>query len=141
MRHFRVGVAVVVFTLMLAAVLPAQLTETVAPGQVRTFQITAENYRFSPFNIIVNQNDKVRFVITAADHDYEFRLKAYDIKEKVAQGIPATINWPFIRPWPSPHMTEHSKGNVPAWLAVNSTVVGTPFGRRWLTSNSLIRIP
>src|SRR5215472_12121211 len=90
MRHFRVGVAVVAFALMLAPVLPAQLTETPEPGQTRTFQLTAENYQFSPFNIIVNRGDKVRFVVTAADRDYEFKLKAYDIKEKVAQGVPAT---------------------------------------------------
>ena len=97
MRYFKVGVAVVVFILLLTPVLPAQLTEPVVPGQVRTFQIAAENYAFSPFNIIVNQGDKVRFVITAADHDYEFRLKAYDIKEKVEQGVPATINFTASR--------------------------------------------
>lgn len=93
MRHFKIGVALVVFALMLAPVLPAQLTDTVTPGQVRTFQLTAENYQFSPFNIIVNQGDKVRFVVTAADRDYEFKLKAYDIKEKVAQGVPSTIDF------------------------------------------------
>jgi plastocyanin len=93
MRHWKIGLGVVVFTLMLTSALPAQLTETPAPGEVRTFQITAENYRFSPFNIIVNQGDKVRFVITAGDHDYEFKLKAYGIKQKIQQGVPATINF------------------------------------------------
>lgn len=93
MRHLKVGLALVVFTLILASVLPAQLTETTTPGQVRTFQISAQNYSFSPFNIIVNQGEKVRFVITAGDHDYEFRLKAYDIKEKIQQGVPATIDF------------------------------------------------
>ena len=78
--------------LILGSVLQAQLTETKTPGQVRTFQITAQNYSFSPFNIIVNQGEKVRFVITAGDRDYEFRLKAYDIKEKIQQGVPATID-------------------------------------------------
>jgi plastocyanin len=78
---------------MLAAALPAQLTETLTPGQVRTFQIAAQNYSFSPFNIIVNQGDKVRFVITAGDRDYEFKLKEYDIKEKLQQGVPATIDF------------------------------------------------
>lgn len=93
MRHLKVGFAVVVFTLILATALQAQLTETVTPGQTRTFQITAENYEFSPFNIIVNQGDKVRFVVTASDHDYEFKLKGYDIKQKVEQGVPATIDF------------------------------------------------
>jgi len=93
MRHLKVGFAVAALTLVLATAMQAQLTETVTPGQTRTFQITAENYRFSPFNIIVNQGDKVRFVVTAADHDYEFKLKAYDIKQKVEQGVPATIDF------------------------------------------------
>jgi plastocyanin len=93
MRHLKVGLAVVVFTLIIGSVLQAQLTETKTPGQVRTFQITAQNYSFSPFNIIVNQGEKVRFVITAGDRDYEFRLKAYDIKEKIQQGVPATIDF------------------------------------------------
>ena len=93
MRHLKVGFAVVVLALMLATALQAQLTETVTPGQTRTFQISAENYRFSPFNIIVNQGDKVRFVVTASDHDYEFKLKGYDIKQKVEQGVPATIDF------------------------------------------------
>ena len=93
MRHLKTAGTLIVFILAIATVLPAQLTETPEPGQVRTFQISAENYRFSPFNIIVNQGDKVRFVITAADHDYEFRLKAYDVKEKIQQGVPATINF------------------------------------------------
>jgi plastocyanin len=93
MRHLKVGLAVVVFTLIIGSVLQAQLTETKTPGQVRTFQITAQNYSFSPFNIIVNQGEKVRFVITAGDRDYEFRLKDYDIKEKIQQGVPATIDF------------------------------------------------
>lgn len=93
MRHLKVGLAVVILTLIMASVLPAQLTETPVPGEVRTFQISAENYEFNPFNVIVNQGDKVRLVITAGDRDYEFRLKAYDIKQKIQQGVPATINF------------------------------------------------
>jgi plastocyanin len=93
MRHLKVGFAAAVLMLSLAPVLPAQLNFTPEPGSVRTFQITAENYRFSPFNILVNQGDKVRFVVTATDRNYDFKLKAYDIKQKVEQGVPATIDF------------------------------------------------
>jgi plastocyanin len=97
MRHLKVGFAVVVLMITLASALPAQLTETLTPGQVRTFQINAENYQFAPFTILVNQGDKVRFVITAGDRDYEFKLKGYDIKEKIQQGVPATIDFTATR--------------------------------------------
>jgi plastocyanin len=93
MRYLKVGLAAAVLMLSLAPALPAQLNVTPEPGSVRTFQITAENYRFNPFNVLVNQGDKVRLVITAADRDYDFKLKAYDIKQKVEQGVPATIDF------------------------------------------------
>jgi len=93
MRYLRVAAGVAGFMLSLASLLPAQLTKELVPGEVRTFEIVAEDYKFSPFNIIVNQGDKVQFVVTAGDRDYEFKLKAYDIKERVRQGVPATINF------------------------------------------------
>jgi len=93
MRPFKWGAVLVLFVLTLAPSLRAQLMEQVVPGEVRVFQITAENYQFSPFTIIVNPGDKVRLVVTAVDRDYEFKLKSYDIHEKLKQGVATTINF------------------------------------------------
>ncbi|HEY6291728.1 MAG TPA: cupredoxin domain-containing protein [Terriglobia bacterium] len=93
MRQFKVGAAFALFVLALAPALRAQLMQQVVPGEVRVFQITAENYQFSPFTVIVNPGDRVRFVITAVDRDYEFKLKNFDIHEKLKQGVPTTVNF------------------------------------------------
>jgi len=93
MRLLKWGAFFAVLVLTLTPPLRAQLMEQVVPGQVRVFQITAENYQFSPFTIIVNPGDKVRLVVTAVDHDYEFKLKNFDIHEKLKQGTATTINF------------------------------------------------
>jgi plastocyanin len=95
MRFLNSGAPLFVIIMIVALTprLQAQMLEQPAPGEVRVFQITAKKHAFNPFTIIVRPGDKVRFVITAVDHDYGFELKKYDIHEKLKQGVPTTINF------------------------------------------------
>lgn len=93
MRFMKSGAVLFVLMMTFAPGLQAQMLEQPAPGEVRIFQITAKKHEFNPFTIIVRPGDKVRFVITAVDHDYGFELKKYHIHEKLKQGVPTTINF------------------------------------------------
>ncbi len=92
MRFLKLGqvfLAIVAFS----SGLQAQMLESPPPGEVRVFQITAKKHTFNPFTIIVRPGDKVRFVITAVDHDYGFELKKFNIHKKLKQGVPTIINF------------------------------------------------
>jgi len=91
MRQVTFGLAVVGLFLGLAPGLRAQMMEQVAPGEVRTFEITARRNQFNPFVVIVKPGDRVRLVITAADRDYSFVLPAFHIHKKLRKGVPTTI--------------------------------------------------
>jgi cytochrome c oxidase subunit II len=56
-------------------------------------QITAKKYEFQPDIINVKQGDHVRLVITAKDHDHGFKLKAYNINQRLKKGVPTTIEF------------------------------------------------
>lgn len=50
------------------------------------FAMTAQNFAFDPDMITVKKGEKVRLIITAADHDHGFKLEAFDIDQVLKKG-------------------------------------------------------
>jgi plastocyanin len=42
--------------------------------------------RFDPAVVTVKEGDRVKLIITAADHDHGFKLAAYEINQKLPKG-------------------------------------------------------
>jgi len=57
------------------------------------FTMTAKKYEFDPNVITVKKGEKVRLLITAADHDHGFKLDAFDINQVLKKGSTATIEF------------------------------------------------
>ena len=91
MRQVKIGVALIISLFAFGPSLRAQMMKQVAPGELRTFEITAQKYQFTPVVVIVKPGDRVRLVVTAADRDYSFDLPAFHIHKKLRKGVPATI--------------------------------------------------
>lgn len=50
------------------------------------FTMTAKNFEFDPSVITVKKGEKVRLIITTADHDHGFKLDAFDINQVLKKG-------------------------------------------------------
>ncbi len=97
MRQLKTGLGLVLFALILAPALRAQMMEQVVPGEVRVFQIKLHSKGaaagFNPFLVIVKPEDKVRFVVTSVDKDCDFEVKGLNVHQKVKKGVPTTIDF------------------------------------------------
>jgi plastocyanin len=99
----KIAAVLVVCGLIAAAAVPV-LAQAAAPEQ--KFTIVAEQIGKSKFwipsNIMVNQGDKVTFVlkneIEGADITHGFELDAYGIKEVVTRGVPKTVTFTADKP-------------------------------------------
>lgn len=54
--------------------------------EIKAFEIKAENYKFSPDTITVNQGDKVIITAVAVDKDHGLGIKAFDIDQSLQKG-------------------------------------------------------
>jgi len=61
--------------------------------EVKTFEVKAEDYKFTPDTITVNQGDKVIIKTIAVDKDHGFGIKAYDIDQPLPKGKWVTIDF------------------------------------------------
>ena len=97
MRQLKTALCLVVFALVLAPAVRAQLMERVEPGDVREFQIRLRSKGaapgFNPFLVIVRPQDKVRLVITSVDKDCDFAIRGLNVHQKVKKGVPTTIDF------------------------------------------------
>jgi len=60
-----------------------------APGvaaNYRSFEVRAENNKFTPAKIIVNLGDTVHINLTAVDKDYDLTFKSYNLKQTALKG-------------------------------------------------------
>ncbi len=62
-------------------------------GEVKTFEVKAENYKFHPDTITVNKGDKVVIKAIAVDKDHGFGIKAYGIDQPLPKGKWVTIEF------------------------------------------------
>ena len=54
--------------------------------EVKTFEIKADNYKFNPATIVVNEKDKVIIKVIAVDKDHGIGIKAFNIKQPLPKG-------------------------------------------------------
>ena len=74
------GVVVCSFSLLMA-------------GEVKTFEVKADAYKFIPGTITVNQGDKVIIKAIAVDKDHGFYIKQYKIDQLMPKGQWVTIEF------------------------------------------------
>jgi cytochrome c oxidase subunit II len=89
-------------TILLAALVLAQsafgvalLGQESAPATAGgdTIQVTAKKYEFDPAVITVKQGQHVKLVITATDRDHGFKLAAYNIDQRLKEGVATPVEF------------------------------------------------
>lgn len=83
---------------IVCAVIPVLLTPTVPwKGERRDFLITAEQYAYNPYRIVVNRGDDVHIRLAALDVVHGFYLEGYDIEAQIYPGrLPFKFRHPSI---------------------------------------------
>ena len=61
--------------------------------EVKTFEVKADDYRFIPDTIAVNQGDKVIIRAIAIDRDHGLGIKAFNIDKPLPKGEWVTIEF------------------------------------------------
>ena len=64
-----------------------------SPASGREIRLTAEKYDFKPDTVTVKKGDRIKLVITAADHDHGFKIDAFHINEKLPKGQAVTVEF------------------------------------------------
>ncbi len=62
-------------------------------GEVKIFEVRAEDYKFIPETITVNQGDRVIIKALSIDKDHGLGIKAYNIKQDMPKGTWVTIEF------------------------------------------------
>jgi len=84
------------------AILSAASARTVAqvakdPGTevqaVHEIQVTLRKYEFDPGSLRVRRGERVKIVMTAADHDHGFKLDDFDINQKIPKGTTVVVEF------------------------------------------------
>ncbi len=101
MNRFDRGVAVLAVLIVIAVTLsrfptPAAFTQDASPGagvskDAREIRVTAKKYEYDPAVITVKQDEHVKLIITALDHDHGFKIDALHIDQLLKKGEPTTI--------------------------------------------------
>jgi cytochrome c oxidase subunit 2 len=60
---------------------------------VHEIQVTLRKYEFSPGSLRVRRGERVKLVMTAADHDHGFKLDDFDINQKVPKGTTVVVEF------------------------------------------------
>jgi cytochrome c oxidase subunit 2 len=64
-----------------------------SPASGPEIQLTAQKYDFKPDTVTVKKGDRIKLVITAADHDHGFKIDAFHINEKLPKGQAVTVEF------------------------------------------------
>lgn len=86
-----IGAMMLGVALALPATSPQEEPSTDLP--VAEIQVAARKYKFTPNVITVKKGQLVRLIITAEDRDHGFRLKDFDIKQRLVKETPTTIEF------------------------------------------------
>jgi heme/copper-type cytochrome/quinol oxidase subunit 2 len=60
-------------------------------------QVSLRKYEFSPGSLRVRKGERVKLVMTAADHDHGFKLDDFDINQKIPRERRSWSNSPLTR--------------------------------------------
>ncbi len=72
---------------------PEPPTEAQETGELKTFEVKADNYKFNPDTITVNKGDKVIIKAIAIDKDHGIGIKAFNINQPLPKGELITIEF------------------------------------------------
>jgi heme/copper-type cytochrome/quinol oxidase subunit 2 len=64
---------------------------------VHEIQVTLRKYEFSPGTLRVRKGERVKLVMTAADHDHGFKLDDFNIDQKYPREQRLSSNSPLTR--------------------------------------------
>lgn len=84
------------FAACLAGATPVRGQEASSGFHVIT--MTAKKFEFDPDVITVKKGEKVRLLITAADHDQGIKIDGYDINQALKKGETETIEFTADKP-------------------------------------------
>jgi cytochrome c oxidase subunit 2 len=56
-------------------------------------QLTLRKYEFNPGSLRVRKGERVKLVMTAADHDHGFKLDDFDINQKILKGTTVVVEF------------------------------------------------
>ena len=56
-------------------------------------QLTLRKYEFNPGSLRVRKGERVKLVMTAADHDHGFKLDDFDINQKIPKGTTVVVEF------------------------------------------------
>ena len=103
MNRFDRGTAVLAVLIVIAVTLSrfptsAAFTQDASPGagvskDAREIRVTAKKYEYDPAVITVQQDEHVKLIITALDHDHGFKIDALHIDQLLKKGEPTTIEF------------------------------------------------
>src|SRR6202051_1051393 len=73
----------------------AQVAKDAGTGMqgVHEIQGTLRKYEFSPGSLLVRKGEKVKLVMTAADHDHGFKLDDFNINQKIPKGTTVVVEF------------------------------------------------
>jgi cytochrome c oxidase subunit 2 len=60
---------------------------------VHEIQVTLKKYEFSPGSLRVRKGERVKLVMSAADHDHGFKLDDFDINQKIPKGTTVAVEF------------------------------------------------
>ena len=73
----------------------AQVAKDAGTGAqaVHEIQVTLKKYEFNPGSLRVRKGERVKLVMTAADHDHGFKLDDFDINQKIPKGTTVVVEF------------------------------------------------
>jgi cytochrome c oxidase subunit 2 len=66
---------------------------TTRPQAVHEIQLTLRKYEFNPGSLRVRKGERVKLVMTAADHDHGFKLDDFDVNQKIPKGTTVVVEF------------------------------------------------
>jgi cytochrome c oxidase subunit II len=93
----RLKTMLIAFTILSAAsaraVAPVANDAGTEAQAVHEIQVTLTKYKFSPGSLRVRKGERVKLVLTAADHDHGFKLDDFDINQKIPKGPTVVVEF------------------------------------------------
>lgn len=81
------------FLAMLCVFLPRNLAAQMSSASSEVIHMTAKKYAFTPATIMVKRGERVQLIITALDREHGFKLAAFHVNQKLAKGVPTTVEF------------------------------------------------
>ena len=73
----------------------AQVAKDAGPPMrgIHEIKVTLRKYEFSPGSLHVRKGERVKLIMTAADHDHGFKLDEFNINQKIPKGTTMVVEF------------------------------------------------